>query len=714
MQINNTPYIQKFSIGQLFRKEGDKFLIPIYQRNYEWESGQIVQLLEDIRDYYIYDTEDSKNYYIGTLIVNARDISGQIIYETIDGQQRLTTLNIIVAVLRYLHSNNIIDKLPQGVDYSRANIGFESRPIAEKTVDYIFRNGTEQPNFKNFNENIFEAVKIVNKKLLDIKENFEKGHKESQKSFDEFITYLFEKVILLRVQVPENTDMNHYFEIMNSRGEQLERHEILKAELMSRFTGVEHQNLRKAINLTWQACSRMDSYVQMGIPKNLRSQLFGGRWFQLLPKNQEELFSVLEEFYKGANEINSVTFDDIIKADPEGIEEIKKNLEEEGTRLEEDAEYRQFQEVINFENFLLHVLKLTLAELQIDTNVSLDDKKLIDFLKEALKKVDDKTCLAKTFIYNLLKSRFLLDQFVLKRKYVSQKDEWSLNALKFYPAGENGRKQDTYSYINSFENAEENRELILLLSMFHVSTPTLSYKNWLYEVLRYLSSNYDFDKNDLQLEYQNNIDSSNYIDALRTIAVKFLKYYALNGDENLSYEEMLDEDRLKNADTSFDKNRLTYGEIKTNLVFNFIDYLLWKKNALPDKLVSDFEFSFRSSVEHYYPQAPRTIERIEDPEILNSIGNLCLISHNNNSKLSNHSPAEKRKYYKNSKSKDSIKQMVMMEKGDDWNKEEIKNHTNEIHELLQKVVFEDYPITKLNGIYKKESNATFLYKADEE
>jgi uncharacterized protein with ParB-like and HNH nuclease domain len=51
-------------------------------------------------------------------------------------------------------------------------------------------------------------------------------------SIDEFCNYFFEKVTILRILVPEDTDLNHYFEIMNSRGEQLEKHEILKAKML--------------------------------------------------------------------------------------------------------------------------------------------------------------------------------------------------------------------------------------------------------------------------------------------------------------------------------------------------------------------------------------------------------------------------------------------------------------------------------------------------
>lgn len=60
--------------------------------------------------------------------------------------------------------------------------------------------------------------------------------------------------------MPENTDLNRYFEIMNTRGEQLEQHDILKASLMSNLRDAAERRLFAAI---WEACSDMTGYVQM-------------------------------------------------------------------------------------------------------------------------------------------------------------------------------------------------------------------------------------------------------------------------------------------------------------------------------------------------------------------------------------------------------------------------------------------------------------------
>ena len=67
-----------------------KYCIPLYQRDYAWEEKQIIQLIEDIDDVNL-----GENYYIGSLIVACHDG----LYEVVDGQQRLTTLFLLLSYL---------------------------------------------------------------------------------------------------------------------------------------------------------------------------------------------------------------------------------------------------------------------------------------------------------------------------------------------------------------------------------------------------------------------------------------------------------------------------------------------------------------------------------------------------------------------------------------------------------------------------------------
>ena len=73
--------ITQLSIKALLNS-GVDYVIPMYQRNYAWDEGEITQLIQDIIDY----LPAEQDYYIGTLVVFERKESKPPMFETIDGQ----------------------------------------------------------------------------------------------------------------------------------------------------------------------------------------------------------------------------------------------------------------------------------------------------------------------------------------------------------------------------------------------------------------------------------------------------------------------------------------------------------------------------------------------------------------------------------------------------------------------------------------------------
>jgi len=121
-------------------------------------------------------------------------------------------------------------------------------------------------------------------------------------------------------------------------------------------------------------------------------------------------------------------------------------------------------------------------------------------------------------------------------------------------------------------------------------------------------------------------------------------------------------------------------------IFNYIDYCLWRNDK---KAYSDFEFTSRSSVEHFYPQHPLSGPEMED-RYLHDMGNLCLISNSKNSELSNYLPYAKTQHYGNVKY-DSIKQKVMMDIVNEndkkiWWNDEVEEH----HKYIENIVLSSF------------------------
>ncbi|QKE75694.1 HNH endonuclease [Arthrobacter citreus] len=104
---------------------------------------------------------------------------------------------------------------------------------------------------------------------------------------------------------------------------------------------------------------------------------------------------------------------------------------------------------------------------------------------------------------------------------------------------------------------------------------------------------------------------------------------------------------------------------------------------------SEFEFKYRNSIEHFYPQNPNQDENHArlDEEYLNNFGNLCIMARRNNSLRSNLMPSAKIKEF--SSTSQSLK-FELMEKlaknNDDWNGREIIQHGTEMKKLLSEFI----------------------------
>jgi hypothetical protein len=625
---------------------GVYYVIPMYQRNYAWEEGEITQLIQDVIDYLPKD----QNYYIGTLVVSEEPPrERRLVYATIDGQQRLTTLSLLAS---YLKNENLCDMSW----YQEMAIDFASRNNSRQTFSAIFngQDPSEVLSSQEINSAIVNGYRLIEKILPQkLQENKING---KPISFQQFASYLFEKVQIMRVKVPEGTDLNHYFEIMNNRGEQLEKHEVLKSRMMEFLK--EDKKSQNCLHLVWEACANMERYVQMGFTPTQRHNIFGANdWGRFDLSDFDALSNALMEPGSDNSDFgNDQTLAVIIGKGGVSVE----------SEIENDESPERFNTVINFQNFLLHVLRV-----ETEQDVPLDDKRLITTFETFLLKCENPIERIKKFTFDLLYCKYLFDQYVIKREFIKGTDGWSLKRLKW----NDGRA----NYINRFGDPEingvENRRILMLLSAFHVSTPTMVYKHWLNAALHHLFSNRE-------------IQSESYLGYLESAAKAFVFDRFLAPDGGNDYFAIIYENKgecqTKRSEVSESEmnKHLSFGNIENNLIFNYLDYLLWMEYQSSVSIIKDYEFSFRSSVEHYYPQHPLPGHDHLPSEILNSFGNLCLISHSKNSKLSNLMPEAKKQHYQNN-TIDSVKQHLMM-RYERWDAMSIVEHYDAMKTVLMK------------------------------
>ncbi|MDH5657222.1 MAG: DUF262 domain-containing HNH endonuclease family protein [Spirochaetia bacterium] len=654
--------ISQLSVKEIFAS--DKYVIPSYQRNYAWGEEEIHQLILDIWDYAGDPEKRDQNYYIGTLVVFERKLNDGGVFETIDGQQRLTTLNILVSALYRLFPGPHLERMNLDL-----NLNFDSRIKSTNTLIKIadVKNDLIYSDHAMYNPDIQQGYSDAEKLLKQIL--------KTEKDSKNFFSFLFSKVIIMRVKVPADTDLNHYFEIMNSRGEQLEKHEILKSYMLNIIH--EEPGLIKAFTAIWEACSDMERYVQYGFQVNIRDQIFTkNSWNDLDVDSLEDVAKVFGEI------------DEEQERDPNKPKRGKKARSPEDNMtivqivdFEEDFEVNKthdadaperFSSVVNFPNFLLHVLRI-----QEGDDIPLDDKRLIEtfegYLGKGRKATKQRNAIdfVKNFGFNMLHCKFLMDKYIIKREYLAGKDQWSLKQLS-----RRDSKKSQVSYISTFNNDGWNEWFVKILSMFHVSAPTKIYKHWLNAALKYVFEN----------SQSGQIDPEKYFEYLYGLAEAFLlDRFLVPSDSQLDYYQMIYQNKGKAQNKSnsraLDLDLLNHGTGVENFVFNYLDFKLWANEYNGYK---NFDFGFRSSVEHYYPQHPIAENEKIDQKICDNFGNLCLISNRKNSRLSNHMPNAKMDFYYKT-GPDSLKQQAMMDvtkKQKDWNESLIQEEGKKMRDIL--------------------------------
>lgn len=627
-----------------------KYIIPLYQRAYAWEDKQLTQLIEDIED-----VDENSNYYIGSLIVSRQGDK----YEVIDGQQRLTSLFILL--------NCLDPEKPQ------QTLTFACRDRS----NYTLRNIKDilDEDRKELDRDRIESSIRTGKDILSKQLN--KMTDEEKNSFKEKLS----RVIVYRIEVPPNTDLNRYFEIMNTRGEQLEQHDILKASLMS-YLKNDSENTTSNSEMAlfakiWEACSDMTGYVQMHFINKNRESIFGNDWRNIPSNKWNDYKKIIQEGDSGDS--GHQICDIINQAEVENDEEYS----DEDPR----ASFR-FESIINFPYFLLHTLRVYVGLNKIEHEKKdqkivddlLDDKKLTaafdrvtsnGVYPDGRKIEDDKGRFAREFILCLLRTRFLFDEYIIKREYANDNTdgEWSIKSL--HVSGQQSKKKPYYRnsrFIKSNEwdktNNTRTKTNIMIQSALRVSYTSPKIMHWITTLLIYLSESDCIHLKNNDITTFDKVAENVAIDAVS----KFLTSYR-EGDKKVM------------------------GVNTPHIVFNYLDYRLWLEDSEKSKkLYSDFVFEFRNSVEHWYPQNPseETFEQWKDG--VDQFGNLCIIQRNVNSKFSNMSPEAKKSTFEKMIAKGSIKlrkMSMLTEKTDGetasryWKKTACKYHEEEMMGYLE-------------------------------
>ena len=251
--MSETIEAKELDLSRIFSNDF-RFEIPDYQRPYAWTTEQVDDLLDDL-DYAIgngINIQDKAPYFLGSIVIIKQPINS--LAHIVDGQQRITTLTILLCVLRELSSSQEFQEaLTQCIrEQSNVVMGIVGR----------YRLGVRKRDTAFFQNNIQEIGR-----LSDFLENPPGGMSDSQKRMFENAKYLWTKLsqrsderrntlaqftvqrcYLVVVSTSDQSSAYRIFSVLNDRGLDLSPTDILKADII----GGLDENIRTEYTEKWE------------------------------------------------------------------------------------------------------------------------------------------------------------------------------------------------------------------------------------------------------------------------------------------------------------------------------------------------------------------------------------------------------------------------------------------------------------------------------
>lgn len=183
----------------------DNLSIPDYQRPYTWKKKQVYQLLDDLKE--AMDT-NQQTYLVGTIIVFK---TNEQKHEIVDGQQRLTSLSLILWLLNY------------------------------KSLGLNHQKYSHSESQSNLIQNYSAVKEWIGKKELN-EENFK--------------TFILNNVWFVLIEAPSQDEAFVFFDSQNSRGMALKRYDLLKAHHL-RYISDKDEKVAVSCTIFWEQIDKL-------------------------------------------------------------------------------------------------------------------------------------------------------------------------------------------------------------------------------------------------------------------------------------------------------------------------------------------------------------------------------------------------------------------------------------------------------------------------
>jgi uncharacterized protein with ParB-like and HNH nuclease domain len=253
--------------------KGVKYSIDYYQREYKWNKKQIQELIDDLSSKFLEEynplhprtkVADYPHYFLGSIIISKKDSVAYIV----DGQQRLTSLTLLLILLRNLQKDQDttvnVDELIFSEKFGQKSFNLH---VDERTqaMEALYEAGAETFNTIDRSDSVQNLVK----RYQDMETCFPEELRAIALPY--FIDWLLENVHLVEITAYSDDDAYTIFETMNDRGLSLSPTDMLKGYLLANID----EKKRTVANTLWR--DRIREFNAVG--KEVEADCFKA-WFR--------------------------------------------------------------------------------------------------------------------------------------------------------------------------------------------------------------------------------------------------------------------------------------------------------------------------------------------------------------------------------------------------------------------------------------------------
>ncbi len=310
----------EYPLSKIFSSDFE-YVIPSYQRPYAWTPDQAGELFDDLIAFF--QAEQEEGYFLGSIVLIKSEESAYS--QVIDGQQRLTTLTILLAAMASANDGEDSEEIrPYILEPGKKMEGILPKPrLSLRERDKAF--------FSKYIQNLqlnalidLDSSSLENESQVNIRDNarhFVQAVAEAlptQEKLRAFVTFLLTRCYLVAVSTASQESAFRVFSVMNSRGLDLQPTDIIKADTIGKLKSESDRQLyndkweEMEVELTREGFRDLFTYLRMIYAKEKAKRILLEEFrTHVLPKNPDpKIFidEVLEPFSDALDAIRNASF----------------------------------------------------------------------------------------------------------------------------------------------------------------------------------------------------------------------------------------------------------------------------------------------------------------------------------------------------------------------------------------------------------------------